>query len=122
MGAELHRRGYKRVMPILEPINYDRAGSIALANVLFSQDGIIVHEAAQEASRQFAAWHIDNGMPADGYGLCEALTILVSELNRTAKLKPPPKPPIDGYKPMTVAPTPPTMKERIESRNSWQAT
>ena len=121
IGRDLRLRGFKRNVRVMEPMSYDRPGAVAIANQMFSRGDIIVHDAAAEFSRQVSAWPIENGKPAEGFGMCEALTQIVSELQREGKLKPEAKKPIDGYRPMKVAPTVPTVKERFDSRGSWQA-
>jgi predicted phage terminase large subunit-like protein len=107
--------GSKRSVFITEPRDYNRLGAITLTNILFSRNQIVVGDKCKEASRQFSAWYIDKDEPAAGFGYCEALAQIVSEINRYAKLREVPKP-IDSYRPV--------LEEKKKSMNdslSYQA-
>ncbi len=83
---------------IKEPWMYDRMGAINIVNLMFSRGMITVHENCKEVSRQFGSWYYEKDKPADkGFELCEAFTQIVSELNRTEKLKQLPAPGLKDY-------------------------
>jgi len=66
---------------------YDKAGSIALVNTLFSQGKICVHEVCEKSNLQFAGWHVEKEIPVKlGFELCENLCLIISELNKSVKL------------------------------------
>ncbi len=121
-GEILHtmrKKGLKHPVYITEPYEYDRLGAITLANLMFSQGQIVTHVNLQETSRQLSTWYIDKAEPADGFGQCEALTLIVSELNRNMKLREKKKP-VDGYRRVKPKRTASAFSER-KDRGSWQA-
>jgi predicted phage terminase large subunit-like protein len=80
-------KGKKKTLHVKEPYMYNRLGSINLVNLMFHRGDIIVHESAEECSRQFSSWYIDKDKPVPTeFELCETLCQIVSELNRTEKL------------------------------------
>jgi len=81
-------RNVKTAVPIIQPYEYDRLGSINLINLMFSRGEIVVHKNCRETARQISSWYIEKDKPFPmGFELCEALTHIVSELNRTAVFK-----------------------------------
>jgi len=76
----------KSVISCREPYEYDRTGAMALVNLMFSRHEITIHNKLNELSRQCSMWYVDKDKPAPGYDLCEALSMLVFELNRTEKI------------------------------------
>ncbi|MFH1741309.1 MAG: phage terminase large subunit [bacterium] len=96
---------------IREPLFFDERGAIGMVNLMFSRQQIVVHAVVEEASRQFASWYIDKDKPADGFELCRALTLMVSEINRTERVLVKPVP-VDGYRKIE--------EPKREEKNSWQ--
>lgn len=78
------------------PVFNDRNGSIVYMNALFASESVIVIKSIGEAAAQFSGWmYKDDGkQPVDGYGYCEALCLIASELKREISKKslPPPEP------------------------------
>jgi predicted phage terminase large subunit-like protein len=99
LARAVKRAGVNRYIPIAEAVDYNRLGAITLTGILFSRSQITVGSKCNEASRQISAWSIEKDRPADGYGYCEALSMVVSEVNRKIKLREKPKY-IDSYRPV----------------------
>lgn len=94
------RQNDTKTGPSLAPVAYyDRMGSIDEVNVMFQRNQIIVHPECEEPCRQWSGWVIEGNKPMEGQGHCEALTMLVSEVNRMERHKVVPPPP-DTYKPL----------------------
>lgn len=105
MGNELAYRAkqyhQKNIPYVRKPYQYDRLGAIELVNIMWSANEITVHTVCSEAIRQFGAWYVEDGKPVEaGFELCEALALIVSELNRTVSIRAQAYA-IDGYKPVT---------------------
>lgn len=99
IARAIKRAGPNRYIPIAEPMDYNRLGAITLTGILFSRSQITIGNKCNEMSRQVSAWPIEKDRPAEGYGYCEALTMVVSEVNRKIKLRDKPKY-IDSYRPV----------------------
>ena len=96
MSLLARRQGVKDNIVLREPMQYNRQGSISLANLMFQRDQISVHAVCRETNRQMAGWYIENNKPVQpGFELCEALCHIVSELNRVEKIVEPVKKPKD---------------------------
>jgi predicted phage terminase large subunit-like protein len=79
---------------ISQPVMYDPAGATVYLNSLFNSDSIVVHEIMDEAAAQFGGWsYDDNGKVQDGFGYCECLCMIGSELKRDLSKKEAPKVP-----------------------------
>ena len=61
---------------------FDLYGSMVYANSLFNNEAITVHKLLEEPAAQFSGWHYEGDKPAEGYGYCEALCLICSELKR----------------------------------------
>ena len=90
LNTELKRmctaKKLKSTITCREPYDYDRTGAMALVNLMFSRHEITIHNRLGELSRQCSMWYVDKDKPAAGYDLCDALAMLVFELNRTEKI------------------------------------
>ncbi|MFA5166807.1 MAG: terminase family protein, partial [Candidatus Paceibacterota bacterium] len=78
------------------PVLNDRNGSIVYMNAMYSSESVVVNKAIREAAAQFSGWmYRDDGkQPVEGYGYCETLCLIASELKREISRKslPPPEP------------------------------
>jgi predicted phage terminase large subunit-like protein len=118
MISELRRKNSKKGAIITEPNQYERLGAITLANLLFHDGTIVVHDSLNEFSRQASSWFIDGKEPAkEGFGLCEAFCMAVSEVNLVAKIRDGRKKYPDSYRPV---PHKGTHRERMKKRAGWQ--
>jgi predicted phage terminase large subunit-like protein len=99
LNTELKRmcvlKRLNKTIAVREPYEYDRNGALALVNLMFSRHEITIHSNLGEVSRQCSMWYVDKDKPAAGYELCEALSMLVFELNRVEKITIPIKTPTD---------------------------
>lgn len=109
--------GLKANLSVIEPIEYDRLGAIGVAATMFAKSEIVVHTICQEASRQLAGWTIDGGQPAEGFGMCNALTLIVNEVHRTVRKVNKPQY-IDSYRPVVKKLTP--QERAAKSGAGWQ--
>jgi len=98
---------------IKEPQKYNRIGSIGLINEMFKDGSIVFNSNCTNIIEQVNGWYIEGSKPKEGYGLCEALCQIVSELNRTEKIKPAKKP-IDSYRVLDRS-------EPTKKKNMWAA-
>jgi phage terminase large subunit len=119
LNTELHthhkQKRLRRTVVVVEPYEYDRLGAINLINLMFHEKQIVVHKSCKESARQFSSWYIEKDKPVPiGFELCEALAHIVSELNRTEKIKEP-------VRQMTDYPPVP-MKKEEEIDNWWWQT
>ncbi|MCP3683543.1 MAG: hypothetical protein GY861_12720 [bacterium] len=115
INAVYKRKKQKRTVYIKEPWMYDRMGAINIANLMFNRDMITVYLGAKDASRQFASWYIDKDKPVEkNFELCECLTQIVSELNRTEKLKKPVDSGYPDYRTKLESP-----KEKMKPNDNW---
>ena len=104
--------GVKCSAYVSEPYDYDRLGAIGIVNLMWHRNMIVVHSSCSEAARQFSSWYIDKDKPAEhGFELCEALCLIVSELNRTEKLRAPKNKGLPDY---------PAVEEKKKEKNMWQ--
>jgi predicted phage terminase large subunit-like protein len=64
------------------PVMLDHQGSIVFLNAMFASGVIGVHSDLGEPAAQFAGWAYKDGgkAPVDGFGYCEALCLIASEL------------------------------------------
>ena len=71
-----HRIG----MHIRRPTLYEEYGSIAYCDNMFISDRIYVHSKLEEVSAQFSGWIYEKNKPKEGFGYCECLLLISSEI------------------------------------------
>lgn len=82
------------------PTMYDRSGAIAYIGSLITTRSMTIHSTLQEMASQVAGWsYRDEKEPERGYGFCEALCLVGSELKRDIS-RMATIPPVQDYKPV----------------------
>jgi predicted phage terminase large subunit-like protein len=82
LNEELRKKSAK--VSITFPVMFDLNGSIVYVLSMFNSDVVMVHKDLAEASAQFAGWSYKEGKhkPEEGYGYCECLCLIASELKK----------------------------------------
>lgn len=110
-------------LPVLEAVQYDEYGAIALGNQMFADKKIIVHEKLARTRTQVSLWAIEKGKPASREnGYCKALLLMLSELRRQmrhieesiGKYKSPFSGRYNDYHPVMLGPI-----EHAQSKHAW---
>ncbi len=76
---------------VAEPVHYDEYGAISLGLQLYDDEKMIIHHNVIRFREQFNLWALKDSRPQDGFGYCEALLLILSEVRRRKK---PPTPEI----------------------------
>ena len=72
---------------VLEPTHYDEYGAISLGLQLYDDERIIIHHNIVRFREQFNLWALKDSQPQEGFGYCEAVLLILSEVRR--RMKPP---------------------------------
>ena len=86
---------------VLEPLHFDEYGSISFGIQLYNENRMVINRNLIRFREQFSLWVLDKtktqgrnaeyGKPAGGYGYCDALLIILSEVRK--RMRPPDKEP-----------------------------
>ena len=72
---------------VAEPTHYDEYGAISLGLQLYDDEKMVIHHNLLRFREQFNLWSLKDSRPQDGFGYCEALLLILSEVRR--RMKPP---------------------------------
>lgn len=70
----------KEGVRVYQSLKYDEAGSVLLTNKMFHNNQIVVSSELEETDYQYRFWRKESGKAIDGFPLCRALCLIVSEL------------------------------------------
>jgi len=72
----------QKTISLSQAYMFDLYGSMIYANSLFNNDSITIHKMLAEPASQFAGWNFKGDKLAEGFGYCEALCLICSELRK----------------------------------------
>ena len=72
---------------VAEPTHYDEYGAISLGLQLYDDEKMVIHQNVLRFREQFNLWSLKDSRPQDGFGYCEALLLILSEVRR--RMRPP---------------------------------
>ncbi len=67
---------------IAEPVHYDEYGAISLGLQLYDNEKMVIHHNTIRFREQFNLWSLKDSHPQKGFGYCEALLLILSEVRR----------------------------------------
>lgn len=99
----------KAGMRVHRPYKFDEYGAVSLLNKFFGGGMVVIHQKCTQLITQLANWSMDKGKPAkEGFGMCYALLMLVSECERRMRTQ------------QKLTPWHPYIKTRNDDRKPWQ--
>jgi predicted phage terminase large subunit-like protein len=87
INRQIKDKNLPEAVTVREPLHFNFYGAIQQGEELFRQNSILLNNDLVDVHRQWRSWVISKGKPAtEDCGYCEALCLIIAELNRKKKI------------------------------------